>query len=164
MTAKDDTYHPHLQSSPLGSDMIRAKLRSSLVDHFHSRGPVSVLGYHRWSAPSAQTPANTDHHHYQADVKLLVGDPIVLAVSLLFLTHAVTRVQLLTLTTPTGKPQDSQAVQQAPLSGVRPSPNPRLTSPGPRPAPLGKSNLLPAQPPVVRDPRQTLHRARRGRR
>lgn len=75
MTAKDDANSSshHLTSSPLGSDMIRAKLRSALMDHFHSRGPVSIQGYHRWTASlSAQS---------QQSIKLLVGDPIALAVS-----------------------------------------------------------------------------------
>lgn len=47
------------------------------MDHFHSQAPASVQGFHRWSAPSAQQSLSQ-----QDSVKLLVGDPIALAVIL----------------------------------------------------------------------------------
>ena len=75
MTAVIDDTSQH--GSPFGSDTVRSKLRNALVDHFHSQAPASVQGFHRWSAPSAQQSLSQ-----QDSVKLLVGDPIALAVIL----------------------------------------------------------------------------------
>lgn len=80
MTAKDDTTHQHSSASPLGSDTVRARLRNALMDHFHSRGPASIQGYHRWTAPSAKQQQSQTQ-----PVKLLVGDPIALAVRVVLL-------------------------------------------------------------------------------
>jgi hypothetical protein len=75
MTAKENIMPSSTTyQSPFGSDAARTKLRSALLEHFHSQGPASVQGYTRWTAPSAQLPQ-------QKEVKLLVGDPIALAVS-----------------------------------------------------------------------------------
>lgn len=70
--AKEDVTYQN--GSPLGSETVRANLRSALMDHLHSQAPYSFLGFHRWTAPSAKNQA-------AGSGKLLVGDPIVLAVS-----------------------------------------------------------------------------------
>ncbi len=57
--------------APFGSDAARTRLRNALVEHFHSMGTASDLGYFRWTA-------NPPDHRQSA--KLLVGDPIALAV------------------------------------------------------------------------------------
>jgi hypothetical protein len=63
---------PHL----LGSDAARVKLRAALVEHIHSKPPPTITGYHRWKSISSPTTPPLAQ-----PVKLLVGDPLVLAVS-----------------------------------------------------------------------------------
>ena len=103
--AKDDVTYQN--GSPLGADAVRVKLRSGLMDYLHSFAPKNIQGYHRWTVPAAKNQAG-------AGVRLLVGDPIVLAVS-----PTPTLYLIRPLTPCTGKSQDPQAVQQAPLAGVR---------------------------------------------
>jgi hypothetical protein len=58
-----------------------------------------------------------------------------------------------------GKPEDPQAVRPAPRAGL--PRHPRLTAGRAHPAPLPNTPGLPAQPPVVRAPRQALRGPRR---
>ena len=60
----------------LGSDAARVKLRATLVEHIHSKTPPTITGYHRWTVPSPTTPPESAQ-----PIKLLMGDPLVLAVS-----------------------------------------------------------------------------------
>lgn len=62
---------PHL----IGNEAARQKLRAALVEHIHSRPPPAPTGYHHWTVP-ANACATV------SPVRLLVGDPVVLAVSL----------------------------------------------------------------------------------
>ena len=126
----------------------RAQLRSTLAANF--RGQPVGEGHQTWGGASQlETPQQN---------KLLVGDPVTLMVSPrplhAFLLASDTNQKK------TGKPQDPQAVHQAPLAGLpRPGPLNR-----PRPAPLALPDHVPAEPPVVRAPRETLPGPRRVRR
>jgi hypothetical protein len=60
----------------LGSDAARVKLRATLVEHIHSKTPPTITGYHRWTVPTPNTAPESAQ-----PVKLLMGDPLVLAVS-----------------------------------------------------------------------------------
>jgi hypothetical protein len=62
----------------LGSDAARVKLRATLVEHIHSKTPPTSTGYHRWTVPS---PTTTTAPESAQPIKLLMGDPLVLAVS-----------------------------------------------------------------------------------
>ena len=63
---------PHL----IGNEAARQKLRAALVEHIHSRPPPAPTGYHHWTAPASTCSPVAAH-----PVRLLVGDPVVLAVS-----------------------------------------------------------------------------------
>jgi hypothetical protein len=60
----------------LGPDSARVQLRNALTTYLHSQAPPAPAGYHRWNTPSS-SPANTS----SSPPRLLVGDPVVLAVS-----------------------------------------------------------------------------------
>jgi hypothetical protein len=60
----------------LGPDSARVQLRNALTTYLHSQAPPAPAGYHRWNTASS-SPANTS----SSPPRLLVGDPVVLAVS-----------------------------------------------------------------------------------
>ena len=131
-------------------DSARVQLRNALATYFHAQPTAAPAGYSRWAAPATQA--------VNRPPRLLVGDPVTLMVSrCFFLTHP-SIPHLTPHQKKTGEPQDPQAVHQAPLAGL---PRARHPPGGARPAPLPDAGHVPAQPPVVRAPRQAVPGARR---